>query len=206
LVSAPLVDPSLDLLAGPVEVPLELQIPSLQIRAPVLAVGLTSGNVMDAPWGPADDPVWQKAFWYRGGGIPGSLGTATIAGHVDGIRGRPALFARLSDLRSGDWIIVHNTESDLDVHFMVTEMETYSAQQVTDPSILARIYGAGPLSGQGPQPAPDDLSHLTLITCSGDFVEGSYARRLVVYAERVEALPPEHAAEKGGAALLQRPR
>jgi len=189
-----------------VEVPLELRIPSLQISAPVLAVGMTSVNAMDAPTGLGGDPVWHKAFWYRGGGIPGDPGTATIAGHVDGILGRPALFARLKDLRPGDLIIVHNTESDTGTYFLVSEMEDYSAQQVTDPSVLVRIYGEGPVSGTGPQPAPDGLSHLTLITCSGDFVHGSYERRLVVYAQRAEELPQESATEHGGAIPVRRPR
>jgi sortase (surface protein transpeptidase) len=186
LISEPFIDPSLDLRASPVEVPLELRIPSLGISAPVLAVGLTPKNVMDAPQGSADDPVWQQAFWYRGGGIPGEPGTATIAGHVDGIRGRPALLARLKDLRPGDLIIVHNTWSGLDVRFLITEMATYSTDQAADPSVLARIYGRGPVLGTGPQPAPDGLSHLTLITCSGSIVQGAYDHRLVVYAQRDE--------------------
>ena len=179
-----LISPSLDLLAGPVDVPLELQIPSLHINAAILAVGLTKQNVMDAPVGPPNDPVWQKAFWYRGSGLPGDSGTATLAGHVDDRRGRPAIFAQLMDLRLGDLIIVHNSSSGLDVDFMVVSMTTYSRQQATDPAILARIFGPGPVAGKAPQPAADGLSHLTLITCTGDFVGGSFDHRLVVFATR----------------------
>ena len=185
----PLIDPGLDLLrAGPVDTPLELWIPSLQLSAPVVGVGITSKNVMDVPQGSAEDPVWQKAFWYRGGGIPGDLGTATIAGHVHG-GGRPALFARLKDLRPGNLIIIHDTQSGLDVRFLVVRTESYSVQQAADPSVLVQIYGSGPVSGKGPQPAPDGLSHLTLITCGGNLIHGSYDHRLVVYSERVQAMP-----------------
>jgi len=141
---------------------------------------------MDVPMGLAADSVWQKAFWYRGSGIPGDSGTATLAGHVDDVRGRPAVFARLRDLRLDDLIVVHDTRNGIDVRFMVTKIATYSAQQAADPSVLAQIYGSGPVSGRGPQPAPDGLAHLTLITCSGGFVNGSYDRRLVVYATRSE--------------------
>src|ERR1700732_456031 len=98
LVQPPLVDPGMDLRAGPVDVPIELRIPSLRISAPVLAVGLTPKNLMDTPTGSANDPVWRKVFWYRGGGIPGDATTATIAGHVDDVLGRPAIFAHLKDL------------------------------------------------------------------------------------------------------------
>jgi sortase (surface protein transpeptidase) len=139
---------------------------------------------MDAPMGSARDPVWQLAFWYRGGGIPGDVGTATIAGHVSGGRGRPALFAHLKDLREGDVIVVRDTRTGLDVRFIVTQTKSYSLLQVDRRSVLAKIYGTGPVSGRGPQPAPDGLSHLTLITCAGDYVGGSYDHRLVVYAQR----------------------
>ncbi len=183
----PLTDPGIDLRAGPVEVPLELRIPSLQINAAIVGVGITAENVMDAPKGLATDPVWQKAFWYRGGSIPGDLGTATIAGHVDDALGRPAVFARLRELRPGDLIVVHDTRNGLDMRFTVVKTATYSARQATDPAVLAQIYGSGPVAGQGPQPAPDGLAHLTLVTCAGSFVNGSYDRRLVVYAMRSES-------------------
>jgi sortase (surface protein transpeptidase) len=180
----PLFDPALNLRAGPVDVRLELQIPSLQISAPVLGVGITSKNAMDAPGGEAHDAVWQQVFWYRGSAIPGDSGTATIAGHITGRYGEAAIFSRLDVLAPGDVIVVHDSRADQDIRFSVTETATYSAQQATDPSVLTRIYGAGPVSGRGPQPAPDGHSYLTLITCAGDFVNGSFDHRLVVYAKR----------------------
>jgi Sortase domain len=180
----PLTETGLDLRAGPVAVPLELRIPSLTISAPVLGVGITPQNMMDAPKGPIGDAVWQTAFWYRGSGVPGDSGTATIAGHVDDPLGRPAIFARLQDLRPGDLIDVRATSGGLDVRFTVTQNQTYSAPQAADPAVLAQIYGVGPVSGQGPQPAPDGLAHLTLITCSGDIVNGAFDHHVVVYATR----------------------
>ena len=185
-VQGPFIATGLDLRAGPVDLPLELRIPALRIYAPVLGVGITTENVMDAPKGPAGDPVWQKAFWYRGSGIPGDSGTAVFAGHVDDALGRPAVFAQLRNLRAGNLIVVHDTRSGLDVRFTVVKTATYSVRQAADPSVLAQIYGIGPVSGRGPQPAPDGLAHLTLISCAGGFVNGSFDRRLVVYATRSE--------------------
>src|SRR5687768_18150384 len=72
-VPAALTDEAVDLRAGPAAVPLELQLPSLDLIAPVVGVGITPTNVMDAPMGPAGDPVWQQAFWYRGSAVPGAL-------------------------------------------------------------------------------------------------------------------------------------
>lgn len=144
---------------------------------------------MDVPKGLAADPVWQKVFWYRGSGIPGDLGTATLAGHVDDVLGRPAVFARLRELRPGDLIVIHDMRSGLDILFTVVKAATYYIRQAADPAVLAQIYGSGPVSGRGPQPAPDGLAHLTLITCAGGFVNGAYDRRLVVYATRSESKP-----------------
>jgi hypothetical protein len=183
-VFGPLVDPDLDLKAGPVEVPLELQIPSLKVYAPVLGVGLNSENVMDSPKGPIGDPVWHTAFWYRGGGIPGDIGTATIAGHVNDPLGRPEIFAHLEDLQPGDLIIVHLKNTTIDIRFIVNQIKVYSVQQSSDPAVLTQIFGAGPVLGTGPQPAPDGLSHLTLITCAGDIVKGKFDHHTVVYATR----------------------
>src|SRR6202023_2158614 len=112
LVQAPLVDPGMDLRAGPVDVPVELRIPSLRISAPVLGVGLTRKNIMDTPTGSANDPVWRKVCWYRGGGIPGDATTATIAGHVDDVLGRPAILEHVKDLRMGDAVVVLDARTD----------------------------------------------------------------------------------------------
>ena len=184
LVPAPLFDPSIDLRAGAVAVPLELELPSLRLTAPVLGVGLNSKNVMDTPMGSANDPVWQKVFWYRGSGIPGDATTATIAGHVDDVLGRPAIFARLKDLRVGDTVTVRDTRTGLAVDFVVTRTVTYTLKQTVDPAVLTQIYGSGPVTGQGPQPSPDGLAHLTLITCTGNWVGriGTFDHRLAVYA------------------------
>jgi len=181
---APLFDPSIDLRAAPVDVPLELRLPSIRLTAPVLGVGLNSKNVMDTPMGSAKDPVWQKVFWYRGGGIPGDATTATIAGHVDDVLGQPAIFARLKDLREGDTVVVRDTRTGLALDFLVTRTITYTLKQTGEPAVLAQIYGSGPIAGQGPQPSPDGLSHLTLITCTGSWVgsSGTFDHRLVVLA------------------------
>jgi sortase (surface protein transpeptidase) len=169
---------------GPVAVPLELEIPSLGVSAPVLGVGITSTNVMDAPMGPAKDPVWQEAFWYRGSAVPGSLSTAVIAGHVSAY-GRLDVFGHIDKLRPGDLIVVHDTRSGLDLRFSVTDSISYSLAQTADPAVLSQIYGVGPVAGTGPQPSADGLAHLTLITCAGTFRDGTHDHRLVVYATRI---------------------
>ena len=183
-VFGPLIESNLDLSAPPEAVPLELQIPALKVNAPVLAVGLTSDNLMDSPRGEIGDPIWSTAYWYRGGGVPGDVGTATIAGHINDPLGRPEIFARLEDLRPGDLIIIHLKGTTMDIRFTIDEVKLYTVKESSDPAVLTRIYGAGPVAGTAPQPAPDGLSHLTLITCAGDIVNGVFNAHTVVYATR----------------------
>jgi hypothetical protein len=142
-------------------------------------------NAMAAPIGVRrDDPIWQTGFWYRGGGIPGDIGTATFAGHFDDELGRPAVFAFLSDLRIGDLILVQDERSGLDVPFIVTETKTYISQETADPAVLARIFGFRAISGAESQPVSDQVSRLTMITCAGAWINGSFNLHLVVYAIR----------------------
>ncbi|HEV7523925.1 MAG TPA: class F sortase, partial [Acidimicrobiia bacterium] len=94
-VPAALYAKGLDVRAGPVPVPIQLLIPSINVRAQVLGVGVTPGNVMDAPEGPRNDPVWQEAFWYRGSAVPGVISTALIAGHINGPRGTQGVFGHI---------------------------------------------------------------------------------------------------------------
>ena len=182
-VPAALTDEGLDLRAGPVPVPLELHVPSLDMAAPVVGVGVTPTNTMDAPIGPVDDPAWQQAFWYRGSAVPGASSTALIAGHVGG-HGRPAVFAEIDKLQPGDLIVVHDIRDGLDVRFSVTETKTYSLEEASDPGVLTQMYGSGPIAGAAPEPSADGLSHLTLVTCAGDFKDGTHDHRLAVYATR----------------------
>ena len=184
-VPAALTAAPLGLRAGPVAVPLQLEIPSIKVDIPVLGVGITSADVMDAPEGPPNDPVWQQAFWYRGSAVPGAASTALIAGHVDDPLGRPGAFANIDQLHTGDLIVVHDARSGLNVRFSVTGSQTYSLAQTGDPAVLTQIYGAGPVTDSGPTPSTDGLSHLTLISCAGTFVNGTHDHRIVVYAVRI---------------------
>jgi hypothetical protein len=182
--SAALTAPGLPLTAPPVAVPLELWLPTLLVSAPVLGVGIDAAGAMDAPMGPPGDPVWQQAFWYRGSSVPGAFSTAVIAGHVDG-GGQLGAFAHLDDLRPGDPVIVHNTKTGVDMKYAVTGSESIPLEQTTDPAVLSRIYGVGPVVGSRPLASTDGRSHLTLVTCAGKFRDGTHDHRLVVQATRV---------------------
>jgi|SRR5664279_3027317 len=184
-VPAALTDPRLDLRSGPVPVPIDLLMPTIGVNTSVLGVGMTANNVMDAPMGKADNPDWQQAFWYRGSAVPGTASSAVIAAHVSDPLGRPGAFAKLGELKAGDPIVIHDTRSGLDVHFEVTDATSYPLALTTDPGVLTKIYGAGPVAGRWAEPSADGGSYLTLVTCDGTFVNGTHDHRLVVHATRV---------------------
>lgn len=184
-VPAALYAKGLDVRAGPVPVPLQLQIPAIGVNASVLGVGVTPTDVMDAPEGPAHDPVWQQAFWYRGSAVPGVISTALIAGHIDGPRGTQAVFGHIDMLKPGDAITIHDNRNGLDVHFVVTRSVSFTLEEAAGKSVLRQIYGVGPVAGTTPQRATDGVAHLTLITCAGTFVNGTHDHRLAVFAKRV---------------------
>ena len=143
--------------------PNHIQIPKLKVDAHVIYVGLTKTGNMSVPNNVID------AGWYKYGALPGNTGTAVIAGHLDGLRGEPGVFSNLSKLLPGDTITV--TEGNgLVVSFVVRETKSYP--QTEQP---AEVFTS--TSG----------SHLNLITCTGswDSSEHQFAKRLVVFADKV---------------------
>jgi hypothetical protein len=80
---------------------------------------------------------------------------------------------------------VHSTTSNIDIRFIVYLVDVYSVEESTDLGLLTMIFGAGPVAGLGPQPSFDGLSHLTLITCAGNFVNGHLDQHTVVYSTRI---------------------
>ena len=186
-VPRPLTEVGLSLRAGPVAVPLVLEIPSIGVTAPMVGVGVTPKNSMDAPEGNLGSPTWSEAFWYRGSAVPGAISTALIAGHIDGPGGSAAVFGRVHELHAGDRITVHDTRNGLDVRFAVTTVHSYTLAEASSAEVLRLMYGAGPVAGTWPTRSSDGKSHLTLVTCSGtfDLGRGTHDHRLVVSAVRI---------------------
>jgi hypothetical protein len=108
---------------------------------------------------------FAKAGFYAGGTMPGDVGPAVIAGHVDSKRG-PAVFYKLRELQAGDRIDV--VRGGRTVTFTVTTIAWYPKTKFPSD----RVYG------------PTRDRELRLITCGGVFDHSlrSYKDNLVVYA------------------------
>ncbi|MFD8536028.1 class F sortase [Streptomyces rubrogriseus] len=144
--------------------PQRLDVPGLDIDAPVVARGLDAEGAIEPP--PFDQP--GTVGWYAAGVTPGAAGTALLVGHVD-TETRPAVFYRLSTLEPGQTIRVARDDDEV-AEFTVDDVQVltrdgFDAQQAYGPRDTGR-------------------SELRLITCGGTFdhTTDSYTANVVVSA------------------------
>lgn len=145
--------------------PVRLRIPAVGIDAPVVKVGLREDGFMDIP-GTA-----EEVGWFEPGYIPGALGNAVMAGHLDTESGKGAVFWDLRRLKNGDIVEVEREDGSLK-RFTVTHRATYNANEAPLNELFGSATGA----------------HLNLITCNGAWRDDvqTYDRRLIVYTEAID--------------------
>jgi sortase A len=151
----------------PLFAPTRLIIPDISVDARIVAVSTTDSGAMETP----ED--YGEIGWYRLGAVPGEIGRAVLAGHVDSKTG-PAVFYLLRDVQPGQIVEVATSGNQQPLRFIVRETAQYPEHDAP----LDRIFGGS------------DRNELILITCAGVFDRGGagYDQRLVVYAELV---PPD---------------
>jgi hypothetical protein len=140
--------------------PVRLDIPAIGVATRLVRLGVEPDGAMQVPGD------FATAGWFAGGPVPGELGPAVIAGHVDSRTG-PAVFSRLRELRPGDQIRVVRADR-LVVRFRVESLASYPKAGFPTAAVF------------GPVPA----AALRLLTCAGDFdrSSGHYLDNLVVFA------------------------
>ncbi|EMF29163.1 MULTISPECIES: class F sortase [Streptomyces] len=152
--------------------PLTLDIPGLDLRAPVVARGLDERGAPDPP--PLDRA--GEVGWYAAGTAPGAEGAALMVGHVD-TETRPAVFHRLDTLEPGQEIRVGRSDG------------TVAEFTVEDVRVLDRD-GFDAQEAYGPR--HEGRAELRLITCGGayDPTTGTYEANVVVSAYLTDASEP----------------
>uniref|UniRef100_A0AAU2JX38 Class F sortase n=1 Tax=Streptomyces sp. NBC_00049 TaxID=2903617 RepID=A0AAU2JX38_9ACTN len=143
-----------------------IRIPTINVDAPVMTVGLDAEGWIDAP--PPQDR--NLAGWYLNGISPGQRGSAVIVGHVDNAQG-PAVFYGLGSVKPGNQIEVERYDGRTAV-FEVYGVEVFSKDAFPG----SRVYG--------------DTGHpeLRVITCGGGYSKArGYDGNVVVFARMVEA-------------------
>jgi sortase (surface protein transpeptidase) len=148
--------------APPAAGPLRLTVPALGVDAEALVLGTAADGTLEVP-GSA-----QGVGWYAGSAVPGDVGPAVFAGHVD-LDGQPGVFSALGALDPGQEVLVQRPDGET-VRFVVSRVE----QHAKDAFPTAGVYG------------PTDTAELRLVTCGGAFDRrrGSYRDNVVVFARR----------------------
>ncbi|MEU3984208.1 class F sortase [Streptomyces sp. NPDC026672] len=136
-------------------------IPSIQVDAPVMPVGLDTDGWVAAP--PPEDP--NLAGWFTGAVSPGEKGTAVVVGHVDNQSG-PAVFYGLGSLKKGNKVEVRRKDGRTAV-FEIYGIEVFSKENFPGD----RVYGS------------KGTPELRVITCGGGFSkQNGYDGNVVVFA------------------------
>lgn len=140
-----------------------VQIPAINVDAAVELIDRDASGVLLPP------QAWADAGWYGAGVVPGAIGPAVIAGHLDTTL-REAVFAHLKQLVAGDRIVVTLSDGSQSTFAVDSAIDV---EKGTFPT--AQVYG----------PTPD--AQLRLITCNGPYDDAahSYANNYVVFASLV---------------------
>lgn len=143
-----------------VGLPVRLIIPDINVDAIVEFVGVTSKGSMEVPGSTAD------VGWFKLGPHPGEVGSAVIAGHVDGKNGGKAVFTNLYKLKVGNKLYIED-DKGITTTFIVRDSRTF------DPGYAEEVFSS------------NDAAHLNLVTCDGVWngAVKSYSKRLVVFAD-----------------------
>jgi sortase (surface protein transpeptidase) len=150
-------EPSTQRSAAP---PVRVRVPAIGVDSELLRLGTDPAGALVAP----DD--YDLAGWFAAGAVPGDVGPAVVAGHVDSVDG-PAVFARLDELAPGDEVLVDREDGTTAV-FTVTGLGRYPKSDFPTEA----VYG------------PTPRAELRLVTCGGEFDRSarSYLDNVVVTA------------------------
>ena len=146
--------------------PKTLHIPTLELTAPIIALGIDDTGEFAAP------DSGHEVGWYLGGGFPGSNDPAQavlLSGHLTGSDGQPAVFADLNQLLPGEIILI-GREDNAVFSYTVTEIYILPLSNVDMEALMVSV--------------TPEQEGVTLITCAGDYDEAqaTYAQRLIVRA------------------------
>lgn len=137
-----------------------VSIPDIGVDSTLVPLGVDATGALVPP------ERYDVAGWFAAGPLPGTVGPAVIAGHVDS-RAGPGVFYRLEEMVVGQIVTVAVSDGS-SVRFAVTAVGQYPKTDF--PTEL--VYG------------PTPGRELRLITCGGNFDPSrrSYLDNIVVYA------------------------
>lgn len=146
-------------------VPVRLGIPSLDVDADVVPVGVAADGQMEIP--PGGDDIG----WYRFGPDPaGDAGSTVLASHVATPDGWGVL-SRLGDLRAGDEMVLSTDEGER--RYVVQSRRTVPKTDLDTAELFSR----------------DGPARLMVVTCGGPWLPETGAHRDNIIVEAVPVNP-----------------
>jgi hypothetical protein len=140
--------------------PTGLYLPELGVDAFVEPIGIV-GGVMQTPVEP------MNVGWYQDHARPGDQNTIVMSGHVDWYTIGPAVFYTLPSAQPG-----------MVFYVMAGDGAAATYECMDSYPLSAGASADNLLRGTA-------VDSLTLITCTGNFADGHYDQRQIVYAERI---------------------
>ncbi|MEZ4103280.1 MAG: class F sortase [Candidatus Paceibacterota bacterium] len=143
--------------------PVKITIKSIGVNAPIEAVGILDGAM-------AVPTFSYNVGWYSLGTVPGEIGSAVLAGHVNWKNGEDAVFTNLKNVKIGDVISITENYGNI-TNFKVVDIKSFPIDKDT-----TEIFSAS-----------DGIVRLNLITCDGSWNEylKTHDSRLVVFSEKI---------------------
>ena len=140
--------------------PVRVRIPAIGVDSRIVDIGVDGAGALVPP------RTTEVTGWFAAGPVPGTIGPALLAGHVDS-RAGPGVFYRLAELRRGDVVTVDRADRT-SVSFVVDS--TRRVRKTAFPTEL--VY------------SPKPVAMLRLVTCGGSFDPGarSYLENIIVNA------------------------
>ncbi len=140
--------------------PVRVRIPAIGVDSRIVRIGVDASGALVPP------ATTEVTGWFAAGPVPGTVGPALLAGHVDS-RAGPGVFFRLGELRRGDVVTVERADGSA-VSFVVD-----SSSRVPKTAFPTELV-------YSPVPVP----MLRLVTCGGSFDRAarSYRDNIIVNA------------------------
>lgn len=137
-----------------------IDIPAIEVAAPVILVGTDADGALEVPTERGD------AGWFAASARPGEVGASVIVGHVN-LQSGPGVFLRLEDLVEGDRIVVHRADGE-QADYAVERLQRVTKDEFPTDAVYT----------------PTAEPTLRLVTCGGRFDRrtGIYDDNLIVYA------------------------
>lgn len=152
---------------APASPPVRLEVPAIGVDSDLMTLGLEDDGSLEVP------PDGFPAGWFTGAPMPGEVGPAIMAGHVDW-DGSPGVFYDLRSLATGDEITVTRADGS-SVVFGVVAVDQFPKDEFPSDAVYGNL----------------DHAALRLITCGGSFDPGqrSYSDNIVVFADLIGPAP-----------------